>query len=117
VNKTTRDKDLARAEKSMQSTVSRDVAAGLEAVRKVVEQHNIAGVHGPVIELLKVTNEALQTAVDVTAGNALFHVVVDNDEVASAILAKMNAAKAPGRVTFLPLSRLGGKVGFLLFHQ
>lgn len=77
---------------------------------KVVEENEFGGVHGPLIELFKVTNEALQTAVDVTAGNSLFHVVVDNDDVASAILSKMNAAKAPGRVTFLPLSRLTAKV-------
>ena len=107
--KTAADRDLAKAEKTLQGTVSRDLAAGLQSVRKVVEEHGIAGVHGPLVELFRVASEPLQTAVDVTGGNALFHIVVDNDEVASAILAKMTAAKAPGRVTFLPLSRLTAK--------
>lgn len=33
-NKSGRDKELARAEKALQASVSRDVAAGLESVRK-----------------------------------------------------------------------------------
>ncbi len=109
VGRATADKDLAKAEKALQGTINRELAAGLAAVRRLVEEHGIAGVHGPVVELFKIAREPLQTAVDVTGGTALFHIVVDNDEVASAILAKMNAVKAPGRVTFLPLSRLNAK--------
>lgn len=37
--------------------------------------------------------------------HSLFHVVVDNDEIASKILAQLNREKA-GRVTFMPLNRL-----------
>jgi structural maintenance of chromosome 3 (chondroitin sulfate proteoglycan 6) len=106
VAKVESEKSLAKAEKSLQSTISRDLATGLAAVRKMVAEHNIQGVHGPLLELFEIKNDALQTAVDVTGGNALFHVVVENDDVASLILKKMNEAKTSGRVTFLPLNRL-----------
>lgn len=52
----------------------------------------------------------MQTAVDIVAGNSLWHVVVEDDEVASNILQRMNASKAEGRVTFLPLNRVGQKL-------
>jgi structural maintenance of chromosome 3 (chondroitin sulfate proteoglycan 6) len=38
-------------------------------------------------------------------GPSLFHVVVDNDETVSSILAVMSKEKS-GRVTFMPLNRL-----------
>ena len=41
----------------------------------------------------------------VSAGNQLFHVVVDNDDVATRITALLTAEKA-GRVTFIPLNRI-----------
>ncbi len=62
------------------------------------------GVHGPVIDLFDCT-EALYTAVEVTAGNALYHVVVDSDVTASKIVQHLIRDKV-GRVTCLPLNRL-----------
>jgi structural maintenance of chromosome 3 (chondroitin sulfate proteoglycan 6) len=44
-------------------------------------------------------------AVDVVAGNSLFHIVVDSDDTATKILAVLNKEKA-GRVTFMPLNRI-----------
>lgn len=41
----------------------------------------------------------------VSAGNQLFHVVVDNDDVATRITALLTQEKA-GRVTFIPLNRI-----------
>ena len=40
-----------------------------------------------------------------TAGNRLFHVVVENDAAASKCIAALNRANA-GRLTFLPLTQL-----------
>lgn len=40
-----------------------------------------------------------------TAGNALLHMVVDDDEVATKIVRLLNQVKG-GRVTFLPLSKV-----------
>lgn len=50
------------------------------------------GVHGTLIDLIDV-NPKLHAAVDVTAGNQLFNVVVDNDEVATTIVRHLNRDK------------------------
>lgn len=47
----------------------------------------------------------LHTAVEVTGGNQLFHVVVDNDAVATRIVEVLTRDKM-GRATFLPLNRI-----------
>jgi chromosome segregation ATPase len=44
------------------------ISNGLLAASRIVEQHNIAGFYGPLIELIEVDNEYI-TAVEVTAGN------------------------------------------------
>jgi len=50
-------------------------------------------------------DERFFAAVEAAATNQLFHVVVDDDAVASKIIEYLNKGKA-GRVTFLPLNRL-----------
>lgn len=47
----------------------------------------------------------LHTAVEVTGGNQLFHIVVDNDTVATHIVEILNKGKL-GRATFMPLNRM-----------
>ena len=47
----------------------------------------------------------LHTAVEVTGGNQLFHIVVDNDTVATRIVDILNKGKL-GRATFMPLNRM-----------
>ena len=47
----------------------------------------------------------LHTAVEVTAGNQLFHIVVDNDTVATQIVEVLTQNKM-GRATFMPLNRI-----------
>lgn len=61
-------------------------------------------VFGPLVDLISV-DTTFTTAADVTAGNALTHVVVDSDETA-ACLVRVLQQKRAGRVTFIPLSRL-----------
>ena len=60
--------------------------------------------HGPVIDLFDCA-ESLHTAVEVTAGNQLFNVVVDTDATASQIVRHLIRDRV-GRVTCLPLNRL-----------
>lgn len=62
------------------------------------------GVHGPLIDLFE-CHENLYTAVEVTAGNQLFNVVVDTDTTASNIYRLLSQHKA-GRITCLPINRL-----------
>lgn len=54
--------------------------------------------------------KAIYTAVEVTAGNRLFHHIVESDRVGTQILKEMNKLKLPGEVTFMPLNRLQVKV-------
>lgn len=62
------------------------------------------GVHGVLLELLS-CKPNLHTAVEVTGGNQLFHIVVDNDEIATRIVKILNRDKL-GRATFMPLNRM-----------
>jgi len=96
---------VARADKTVESSVARDVHRGLQSVRRIVAEHNLgAGVRGPLIELITCLPQ-LHTAVEVAAGAALFHVVVDDDDVATSVVRRL-AAERGGRATFIPLNRV-----------
>jgi structural maintenance of chromosome 3 (chondroitin sulfate proteoglycan 6) len=64
-----------------------------------------ARVYGPLVDLIRV-DEKFTTAADVTAGNSLTHVVVDTDATAARLVSILQEKRA-GRVTFVPLNRLG----------
>ena len=74
----------------------------------IAERYNLPGVYGPLYRLFEVADSKFNTAVELTAGNSLFHVVVDSDETASRVLDVMIKEKT-GRVTFMPLNRLKPK--------
>ncbi|CAN8065128.1 unnamed protein product [Agarophyton chilense] len=61
-------------------------------------------VYGPLLDLIDVDSR-YSTATDVTAGGALTHVVVDNDETAAKLVRVLRDKRA-GRVTFIPLNRM-----------
>lgn len=91
---------------------------GRDSVRKVLDSFLEAGgqkaeiaraYYGPVIENFS-CEKAIYTAVEVTAGNRLFHHIVESDRVGTQILKEMNLLKLPGEVTFMPLNRLQVKV-------
>ncbi|XP_048427213.1 structural maintenance of chromosomes protein 3 [Pyrus x bretschneideri] len=96
--------EVEKAEKSLDHATPGDVRRGLNSVRKICREYNIRGVFGPIIELLD-CDEKFFTAVEVTAGNSLFHVVVENDEISTQIIRHLNSLKG-GRVTFIPLNRV-----------
>ncbi|XP_061338164.1 structural maintenance of chromosomes protein 3 isoform X1 [Gastrolobium bilobum] len=98
--------EVEKAEKSLDHSIPGDVRRGLNSVRKICREYNISGVHGPIIELLN-CDERFFTAVEVTAGNSLFHVVVENDDKSTQIIRHLNSQKG-GRVTFIPLNRVKG---------
>lgn len=84
-----------------------DLFRGVEAVRQIAIDLKLTGVFGPLIELFTCKAEFHQ-AVEITAGNSLFHVVVDSDATASTVIHELNRRKA-GRVTFVPLNRIEPK--------
>ena len=102
-------KELHKAEQILSYTMDQNTSRGLASVRRIKRQHELDGVYGTLAELVDV-NERFRTAVEVTAGNSLFHYVVDNDETASKVLDILQKERG-GRVTFMPLNRLKPKFG------
>jgi len=77
---------------------------GLATVRRLKREHNITGAYGTLAELMDV-GEDYRVAAEQTAGNSLFHYIVDNAETASQLVDALYKQKG-GRVTFVPLSQL-----------
>nr|CAD1823923.1 unnamed protein product [Ananas comosus var. bracteatus] len=98
--------DLLKAQKSLDHATPGDTRRGLNSVNRIIKDHNIKGVFGPVLELVE-CEEKFFTAVEVTAGNSLFHVVVETDDISTKIIRYLTAEKG-GRVTFIPLNRVKG---------
>ncbi|PWN19657.1 putative SMC3 [Microstroma glucosiphilum] len=96
------------ANRKLAATMDKTTSQGLNSVMQVVKAHDVQGYHGPLYKLFTV-DDRYQTAAEVTANTSLFHIVVDNDETASRILALMKDEQRGGRVTFMPLNRLKPK--------
>ncbi|CAO1622613.1 unnamed protein product [Parajaminaea phylloscopi] len=98
---------LNNAQRTLASTMDRATSQGLQSVERIVRDHDIQGVYGPLYQLFSV-DDKYQTAAEVTANASLFHIVVDTDATAGKVLEVMNRERA-GRVTFMPLNRLNPK--------
>ncbi|KAF8109805.1 hypothetical protein N665_0091s0034 [Sinapis alba] len=96
--------ELERAKKNLDHATPGDVRRGLSSVKRICSEHKINGVFGPLVELVD-CEEKFFTAVEVTAGNSLFHVVVENDNISTEIIKHLSSRKG-GRVTFIPLNRV-----------
>lgn len=96
--------ELNRAEQDLSHSMDGATARGLATVRRLKREQNIPGAYGTLAELLNVS-ENYRIAVEQTAGNSLFHYVVDNEETATR-LAKALYDQHGGRVTFMPLTQL-----------
>ncbi|KAF8305004.1 RecF/RecN/SMC protein [Clavulina sp. PMI_390] len=99
---------LRDAERNLASTMDKDTGNGLAAVSRIADRLQLEGVYGPLYTLFEVTDPVYNTAVELTAGTSLWHVVVDTDATASKLLDVMLKEKT-GRVTFMPLNRLKSK--------
>ncbi|KAH8115688.1 structural maintenance of chromosome protein 3 [Phellopilus nigrolimitatus] len=99
------ENELRQHERDLASMMDKDTGSGLRSVDRIAERYGLQGVYGPLYRLFEVTDKKFNTAIELTAGNSLFHVVVDTDETASRVLDIMLKEKN-GRVTFMPLNRL-----------
>ncbi|KAF7988611.1 hypothetical protein HCN44_001184 [Aphidius gifuensis] len=105
--------DLSHAEGVLRSMIGKAIINGRDSVKKVLEKFNqqadmsneIDNYCGPLIDNFKCDKE-IYTAVEVTAGNRLFHHIIKTDTFGTKILKEMNQQKLPGEVTFMPLNRL-----------
>jgi structural maintenance of chromosome 3 (chondroitin sulfate proteoglycan 6) len=106
--------EQGRADQTLRSMAGKPILNGRDSVRKVLnifkekggQMEQIANsYYGLVIENFE-CEQSIYTAVEVTAGNRLFHHIVESDRVGTQILKEMNRQKFPGEVTFMPLNRL-----------
>ncbi|XP_015607337.1 structural maintenance of chromosomes protein 3 [Cephus cinctus] len=105
--------DLAKADQSLRSMAGKPILNGRDSVRKVLDTfrerrdmaHEVSSYYGPVIENFD-CDKSVYMAVEVTAGNRLFHHIVETDKFGTKILKEMNNQRLPGEVTFMPLNRL-----------
>eukprot|EP00591_Stephanopyxis_turris_P001553 CAMPEP_0195512374 /NCGR_PEP_ID=MMETSP0794_2-20130614/4351_1 /TAXON_ID=515487 /ORGANISM="Stephanopyxis turris, Strain CCMP 815" /LENGTH=1145 /DNA_ID=CAMNT_0040640147 /DNA_START=40 /DNA_END=3477 /DNA_ORIENTATION=+ len=97
----------SRALSDLRKSMPRATSMGLEALRKIVQNENIpsSSYLGPVMENFELKDPKFQTAIEVAAQNALFHIIVDTDATAARLMKKLEQHKL-GRVTFLPLNQL-----------
>ncbi|KAL9099203.1 MAG: hypothetical protein Q9163_005268, partial [Psora crenata] len=99
--------ELRQAEKELAQTMDRNTSRGLAAVRRIKQQYGLAGVYGTLADLVEVDGR-YRRAVEVTAGQSLFHYVVDNDDTATKVIEILQKEKL-GRLTFIPLNRVNPK--------
>merc|ERR1719244_1426672 len=106
--------ELSRADQSLRSMAGKPILNGRDSVQKVLDTFRERGGHlgeiatqyyGLLIENFE-CEKSIYTAVEVTAGNKLFHHIVESDKIGTQILKEMNKQKLPGEVTFMPLNRL-----------
>merc|ERR1719412_479177 len=110
--------DLGKADQTLRSMAGKPILNGRDSVKKVLQIFRDKGdkgganwkqiadsYYGLVIENFS-CEQSIYTAVEVTAGNRLFHHIVETDKVGTQILKEMNKQKLPGEVTFMPLNRL-----------
>lgn len=93
-----------RAERDLSHTMDGATSRGLATVRRLKREHNLTGAFGTLAELFEVP-ETYRMAAEQTAGNSLFHYVVDNAETATFLADALYKQKG-GRVTFMPLAQL-----------
>merc|ERR1711976_377357 len=86
--------ELAKADQTLRSMAGKPILNGRDSVKKVLQIFKDKGGHhatiansyyGLVIENFK-CEQSIYTAVEVTAGNRLFHHIVDSDKVGTQIL-------------------------------
>jgi structural maintenance of chromosome 3 (chondroitin sulfate proteoglycan 6) len=97
--------DLDRGRQQLNSVLPRSIAQGLQIVEEIAKEKKLKGYYGPVIDNFSLKSDVFRTAVEVAAGNSLFHVIVDSNETAALLMKELEARKG-GRITFLPMNRI-----------
>ncbi len=88
----------------MQHLASRERVFGSNAVRAILEQDSIKGIHGTVSQLGSV-QQKYSAALEAAAGPRINSIVVDSDATAARCIDYLKKRKI-GRATFLPLNKL-----------
>ena len=96
--------ELRRAEQELSHTMDHNTSRGVASMRRIKRQHNIQGAYGMLAELMTVDN-TYRRAVEASAGQSLFHYIVDTDDTASKLIDILQKERG-GRLTFVPLNRM-----------
>lgn len=70
---------------------------------------NPAAIYGPIATLIKPKQEKFITAIENTAGVRLFHVAVQNDQIAARIIQYCQQTRV-GRITVLPVEQMNSMI-------
>ncbi|KAH9406289.1 Structural maintenance of chromosomes protein 3 [Tyrophagus putrescentiae] len=109
--------EKSKKDQLLRSMVGKTILNGRDSVNKVLGIFAERGgvydqiakhYYGMLIENFDCVKE-FYTAIEMTAGNKLFHHIVENDKVGTRILQEMNKLKLAGEVTFMPINRLYSK--------
>ncbi|GIL90194.1 hypothetical protein Vretifemale_17882 [Volvox reticuliferus] len=100
--------NLKSVQQSYDKCMPADVRKGIQGLDTLRREFGVdmQGVYGAVIEHIR-TQETFHIAIDTIAGNHLFDVLVENDEVAARLIRQLHDRNL-GRATFVPLNRVGG---------
>ncbi len=80
----------------------------VKLVMKESQRGNLRGIHGPVSRVINVPEE-YTVAIETALGNAMQHIVTDNEESAKSAIQYLKQRDG-GRATFLPLTTIKGNV-------
>ncbi len=87
--------------------MERDFEGYSKAVRVVMQERSLRGIHGPVSKLIR-TKDAYTVAIEIALGGAMQELVVADEQAAKAAIQFLKRTDS-GRATFLPLSVIRGK--------
>ncbi|RYG65201.1 hypothetical protein EON64_12425, partial [archaeon] len=99
-------KELSHSKELLNKTLPFHIVQGLQIIETLISSKNIEGYYGPLIDNIIIKRDIFNTVVDKVAGNQLFHIVVENEEVANICIKHLEDNYNIGRLTFLPLNRL-----------
>jgi len=97
--------ETRKAERNLQTIMNKQINDGLLRLNQIRNEGKIKGIHGPLLDLFTIAEPEAVLALEVVAGNGLFHVVVDTDETATKILEILNKENI-GRLSFIPLNKV-----------
>jgi len=100
--------EAKRTRSNFRKLMPRATALGLDVLPRIVQEEGIRvnqQYFGLVLDNFELSDPRYQTAIEVAANNALFHVIVDSDTTAARIMKRLEEDRL-GRVTFLPLNQL-----------
>jgi len=102
--------DSLIAKKELLNELQSDYSGFNQGVKEILRERKkgtIQGIHGAVAELIQVPKD-YETAIEVSLGGSLQHLVVDSESVGREAINLLKQRKI-GRATFLPLSVIKGK--------